>query len=117
MYKRQDYSSEGFRWINANDKDNSVLSFMRISPDGKKNLLFVLNFTPVERDSFRIGVPFKTKYKLVLGDNEADQKKTLTAVKGDCDGYPQSLLIDLHKYGIAVYEFNGDVSKVHATKI
>ena len=112
-----DYSSEGFRWINANDKDNSVLSFMRISPDGKKNLLFVLNFTPVERASFRIGVPFKTKYKLVLGDNEADQKKTLTAVKGDCDGYPQSLLIDLHKYGIAVYEFNGDVSKVHATKI
>ena len=112
-----DYSSEGFRWINANDKDNSVLSFMRISPDGKKNLLFVLNFTPVERDSFRIGVPFKTKYKLVLGDNEADQKKTLTAVKGDCDGYPQSLLINLHKYGIAVYEFNGDVSKVHATKI
>ena len=112
-----DYSSEGFRWINANDKDNSVLSFMRISPDGKKNLLFVLNFTPVERDSFRIGVPFKTKYKLVLGDNEADQKKTLTAVKGDCDGYPQSLLIDLHKYGIAVYEFNGDVSKVHVTKI
>ena len=112
-----DYSSEGFRWINANDKDNSVLSFMRISPNGKKNLLFVLNFTPVERDSFRIGVPFKTKYKLVLGDNEADQKKTLTAVKGDCDGYPQSLLVDLHKYGIAVYEFNGDVSKVHATKI
>ena len=54
---------------------------MRISPDGKKNLLFVLNFTPVERDSFRIGVPFKTKYKLVLGDNEADQKKTLTAVR------------------------------------
>ena len=112
-----DYSSEGFRWINANDKDNSVLSFMRISPNGKKNLLFVLNFTPVERDRFRIGVPFKTKYKLVLGDNEADQKKTLTAVKGDCDGYPQSLLVDLHKYGIAVYEFNGDVSKVHATKI
>ena len=112
-----DYSSEGFRWINANDKDNSVLSFMRISPNGKKNLLFVLNFTPVERDSFRIGVPFKTKYKLVLGDNEADQKKTLTAVKGDCDGYPQSLLVDLHKYGIAVYEFNGDVSKVQPSKI
>ena len=112
-----DYSSEGFRWINANDKDNSVLSFMRISPDGKKNLLFVLNFTPVERDSFRIGVPFKTKYKLVLGDDEANQKKTLTAVKGDCDGYPQSLLIDLHKYGIAVYEFNGDVSKVQPSKI
>ena len=71
----------------------------------------------MERDSFRVGVPFKTKYKLVLGDDEANQKKTLTAVDGDCDGYTQSLLVDLHKYGIAVYEFNGDVSKVEAGKI
>ena len=45
-----DYSSEGFRWINANDKDNSTYSFVRVSPDGKKHLLFVLNFTPVARD-------------------------------------------------------------------
>jgi len=111
-----DYDGNGFRWINANDKDNSVFTFMRISPTGKKNLLFVLNYTPVDRDNFRVGVPFKTKYKLVLGDDEENQKKTLEAVEGDCDGYPQSLLVDLHKYGISVYEFNGDVSKVEAWK-
>ena len=101
-----DYSSEGFSWINANDKDNSTYSFVRVSPDGKKHLLFVLNFTPVARDNFRIGVPAKGKYKLVLGSDEANQKKQLTAIKGDCDGYEQSLLIDIPRYGICVYEFN-----------
>lgn len=104
-----DYRPEGFRWINANDKDNSVYSFIRISPDNNKHLLFVLSFTPVERNKFRIGAPLKCKYKLVLGSNEDIQKKTLTAVKGDCDGYKQSLLIDLPAYGIAVYEFSGDL--------
>ena len=104
-----DYRPEGFRWINANDKDNSVYSFIRISPDNNKHLLFVLSFTPVKRNKFRIGTPLKGKYKLVLGSNEDIQKKTLTAVKGDCDGYKQSLLIDLPAYGIAVYEFSGDL--------
>ena len=101
-----DYSGDGFRWINANDKDNSTYSFIRVSPDGKKHLLFVLNFTPVERDNFRIGVPAKGKYKLVLGNDERNQKKQLTAAAGDCDGYKQSLLIDIPRYGICVYEFN-----------
>ena len=104
-----DYRPEVFRWINANDKDNSVYSFIRISPDNNKHLLFVLSFTPVKRNKFRIGAPLKGKYKLVLGSNEDIQKKTLTAVKGDCDGYKQSLLIDLPAYGIAVYEFSGDL--------
>ena len=102
-----DYNPEGFRWINANDKDNSVYSFIRISPNGKKHLLFVLNFTPVERPKFRIGVPAKGKYKLVLGSDESTQKKSLNSVKSECDGYDNSLLIDLPRYGIAVYEFNG----------
>lgn len=112
-----DYSPEGFRWINANDKDNSVFSFIRISPDKKRHLLFVFNFTPVERPNHRIGVPVKGKYKLVLGDDMKNQKKTLTSVRGECDGYKESLLIDLHRYGIAVYEFNGDVNAHKPTKI
>lgn len=65
MYET-DFDSRGFRWINADDAENSVYSWVRISEDKKKNLLFVLNFTPVERDNFRIGVPAKGKYKLVL---------------------------------------------------
>ena len=67
----------------ANDVDNSVYSFIRISPDGKKNLLFVLNFTPVARKQFRVGVPADCKYRLVLGSHEKTQAKQLTVDKGD----------------------------------
>ena len=56
----------------------------------------MFNFTPVERPNHRIGVPVKGKYKLVLGDDMKNQKKTLTSVRGECDGYKESLLIDLH---------------------
>jgi 1,4-alpha-glucan branching enzyme len=112
-----DYDDKGFRWINANDKDNSVLSFIRVSPNKKKNLLFVLNFTPIERPSFRVGTPIAGKYKLVLGNDEENMKKTISSVEGNCDGYDNSLLVDLDKYGINVYEFDGDVSKVLPTKI
>lgn len=100
-----DYKPEGFAWINANDVDNSVYSFIRISPDGKKNLLFILNFTPVARKQFRVGVPADCKYRLVLGSHEKIQAKQLTVDKGDCDGYSHSVLVDLPEYGIAVYEF------------
>lgn len=112
-----DYDDKGFRWINANDKDNSVLSFIRVSPNKKKNLLFVLNFTPIKRPSFRIGTPIVGKYKLVLGNDEKNMEKTITSVEGNCDGYDNSLLVDLDKYGINVYEFDGDVSRCLPTQI
>lgn len=101
-----DFKPEGFMWINANDKDNSVYSFVRVSPDGKNHLLFILNFTPNERLKFRIGAPARTRYKLVLGSAEETQKKSLSVTKGECDGYAQSLLVDLPGYGVAVYEFS-----------
>ena len=43
----------GFQWINANDGDRSIFSFIRRDETGKKNLLFVINFTPVARDDYR----------------------------------------------------------------
>ena len=99
-----DYDPKGFRWINANDKDNSMFSFIRISPDCKKNLFFALNFTPVERTNFRFGFPVRCKLKKVFGSEELPQ--TLSTVVGECDGYRNSILIDMPKYGIAVYEFS-----------
>ncbi|MGN0479967.1 MAG: 1,4-alpha-glucan branching protein GlgB [Lachnospiraceae bacterium] len=99
-----DYDPKGFRWINANDKDNSMFSFIRISPDRKKNLFFALNFTPVERANFRFGFPIRCKLKKVFGSKELPQ--TLSTVAGECDGYRNSILMDMPKYGIAVYEFS-----------
>ena len=54
---RLDSDWNGFQWINANDGDRSIFSFIRRDETGKKNLLFVINFTPMARDDYRVGVP------------------------------------------------------------
>ena len=62
MYKKYpamyelDHSWDGFEWVNANDNERSIFSFIRKSRDGKNCLLFVCNFTPVARDDYRVGV-------------------------------------------------------------
>lgn len=65
-----DSSWEGFEWINANDADRSIFSFIRKSKDGKNNMLFVINFTPVERPDYRVGVPKHKTYQLVLDSED-----------------------------------------------
>ena len=67
-----DYDDRGFEWINADDADRSIYSFMRKDPEGKKNLLFVLNMTPMARPDYRCGVPVEGDYKLIL--NSMDPK-------------------------------------------
>ena len=69
MYE-MDQSWEGFEWINADDGYRSIYSFMRHSKGAKKNLLFVCNFTPMARDDYRVGVPRKKQYKLILNSDE-----------------------------------------------
>lgn len=67
-----DSDPEGFEWINADDADKSIYSFIRKSPTGRNHLLFVCNFTPVERKDYRVGVPKRKQYKLIL--NSADPR-------------------------------------------
>lgn len=67
---RIDNSWNGFEWLNADDRDRSVYSFFRKDETGKKNLLFVLNLTPVEWKDYKVGVPKCKKYKLVLNSDE-----------------------------------------------
>ena len=63
---RLDEEYDGFQWINANDGDRSIFSFIRRDETQKKNLLFICNFTPVDRDDYRIGVPKRGTYTLLL---------------------------------------------------
>ncbi|MDD6788868.1 MAG: 1,4-alpha-glucan branching protein GlgB [Lachnospira sp.] len=106
-----DYDPKGFQWINADDRDNSVYRWVRWDPDKKKNLLFCISFTPVERDNFRVGAPVPGSYRLVLGNDEKHQKKQLMTDAGDCDGQEQSLLLDLPPFGVAVYEFDATTNR------
>ena len=86
----RDYDWNGFEWINCDDADRSIFSFVRKSPTRRNNLLFICNFTPVERSDYRVGVPKKGNYTLLLDNNhgllEKKEQKVFTAEKKDCDG-------------------------------
>ena len=60
-----DYSWEGFQWISSDDNSNSVIACRRIDRDGK-DLITVFNFTPNDHEDYRIGVPEKGTYKVVM---------------------------------------------------
>ena len=108
-----DHSWQGFDWINANDNYRSIFSFVRKSKDGKNNLLFVVNFTPVAYDDFMVGVPGEGKYKLILSSDDpkfggkatGKKKVTYTADKSECDGRDYSIKYPLSAYGVAVFSF------------
>ena len=53
----RDFDDGGFVWLDADDAEHSVLSFLRQGPDADDTLLVVLNFTPVPRSSYHLGVP------------------------------------------------------------
>ena len=111
MYEA-DHEFGGFEWINADDAYRSIFSFMRHSKDGKKNLLFVCNFTPMERADYRVGVPKRKQYKLLLNSDEEKyggtgekRPQVYKAQKQECDGRPYSFAYSLPPYGVAVFEF------------
>jgi 1,4-alpha-glucan branching enzyme len=107
-----DSSWEGFEWINANDAERSIFSFIRKSKGGKNNLLFVCNFTPVERPDYCVGVPEKKTYKLILnsdaaefGGSGAERRLSYKAKEKECDGRKYSFAYPLPAYGVAIFRY------------
>ncbi len=103
---------DGFEWINADDKDRSIYSFFRKCGSDKKRVLFILNMTPVEYKEYRLGVPEKGTYKVILNSTDPEfggmgssVPKTLTAKPGDCDYKPQYITFDMPAYGGLILEF------------
>ena len=103
---------DGFEWLNCDDRDRSTYSFFRKSSSGKNNLLFIINMTPIAWENYRLGVPKKKKYKLLL--NSAEERfggaggeipKEITAVKGQCDYRDYSITLDLPPYSAAIFVF------------
>ena len=107
-----DQNPQGFEWINADDAARSIFSFVRWSPTGRNNLLFVINYTPVAREDYMVGVPKRKQYKLILNSKEPEfggdvhkEQLVYRAVKKECDGRPYSFAYSLPAYGVAVFQF------------
>jgi len=111
LYENDD-SWAGFEWMNADDADNSVYSFVRKSSTGRNSLLFVLNMTPMKREGYRVAVPKKKKYKLILNSDEErfggwgnEISAEIFAEEEPFHYRKYSLLVDLPPYCAAVFLF------------
>ena len=108
FYKRhkafyeQDRDWIGFRWINADADAESILSYIRRDKKGKNDIIVLINFTPVDRYGYRIGVPYSGQYKVLL--NSSDEKYSMQGKKIEkviCsetipwDGLNYSICVDL----------------------
>ena len=103
---------EGFEWINADDGDRSIFSFVRHSESGKSNMLFIIDFTPVERPDYRVGTTCRRKHTLVLSSDDKKfggtgkrRPKEYKPAKKECDGRKYSFRYKLPAYGVAVFKF------------
>ena len=66
-----DFDWSGFSWINANDSDNSVLSFIRRAKNPDDFLIIICNLTPLVRENYRIGVPSGGSYSELINSDLA----------------------------------------------
>ena len=106
-----DYDPAGFRWMDPDDSEESIVSFARFGKKGK-NLLFVINFTPVERKEYRLGTPESGSYELLLDSSwkrfggEKEEKAEVYEAESIPSGQmQQSFCYDLNGFGAAIFSF------------
>jgi 1,4-alpha-glucan branching enzyme len=95
-----DFDPEGFRWIDCNDRSRSVISYCR--QRGADFVVVVLNFTPVPRYAYRVGVPLPGPYREVFnsdsghyGGSNVGNLALVEAAAEPAMGYPWSIDLTL----------------------
>lgn len=96
-----DFSSLGFQWIDCHDADQSVVSWLRHARDGS-HVVVVLNFTPVPRHGYRLGVPRTGTYRervntdsALFGGSDLGNGGHVNAEARSWMGFPASLTLTL----------------------
>ena len=85
----QDFTYEGFRWLDLEDRDNSIISFVRYAKNKKDHLVCVLNFTPQTHYNYTVGLPENARYREIFSSNdplyggsETSEKRIYAAIEG-----------------------------------
>lgn len=108
LYEKQ-FSPEGFQWIEYNDQENSVITYLRKGNDSKYDIIVACNFTPVPRENYRVGVPKTTQLKLLFNSDDSKYsgsgigKKTIKPSKTAWNGFEQSVSMTLPPLGVVIY--------------
>ena len=97
---QNDDSWQGFSWISNDDYRQSVIAFRRFDDNGGE-LIVVCNFVPVERNDYKIGVPFEGEYKLVFNSDavefggEGITSELMKSKSYPMHGFDDSISLDL----------------------
>lgn len=112
---QRDFDPAGFRWIEANDADYSVYSYMRIDADNRDFLVVILNCTPVVREDYRIGVPEAGFYHErlnsdaeIYGGGNVGNEGGIASEPIASHGLPHSLRLRLPPLSILVFQLESD---------
>jgi 1,4-alpha-glucan branching enzyme len=107
-----DFDPRGFRWIEANDSDQSVFTYMRFAENPDDFLVVACNFTPVPRHNYRVGVPRPGYYKEMLNSDAetygGGNVGNLGGVQTDpvaWHAHPQSLNLTIPPLGIVILKW------------
>jgi 1,4-alpha-glucan branching enzyme len=101
-----DFEPAGFQWIDCNDSENSVISFIRRAKDPNDLVVALLNFTPVPRMGYRVGVPVDGAYMELMnsdaeiyGGSNCGNGGVVFSESIASHGHPHSLYLNLPPLG------------------
>jgi len=111
LYEKQ-FSIEGFEWIDHNDAENSVLSYLRKGHDTENDLVVVCNMTPVMRENYKIGLPRKGKLKEIFngdaikyGGSGVENSEPIKIKKSEWNFKPYSAELNLPPLSVMVLKW------------
>jgi len=106
---KEDFDPHGFQWIDCDDKDASIVSFIRRSDNTE--VYCICNFTPVYHENFRIGVPFEGKYKevfnsdsIAFGGSGVENEGEISSSEISWNRFSQSITVKVPPLAIIVFE-------------
>jgi 1,4-alpha-glucan branching enzyme len=115
IYKRSkalyelDHQHDGFEWLDCNNENQSVFSFIRKGKTENDYLVIICNFTGVHYPEFKIGVPFQSEFREILNSDHQDfggagfvNKKTFMAEEEPFHGKPYSVNVTIPPFGIQI---------------
>jgi 1,4-alpha-glucan branching enzyme len=114
-----DFNPQSFRWINCNDANCSVLTYLRKDSTEDPQTLFLIagHFTPVVRRDYRVGVPKAGHWKELINTNSAYYSGTGIGNDGGrdtepvpCDGHSQSLLLTLPPLSTTIFKWTASAA-------
>lgn len=106
-----DFTWDGFEWIDFSDAANSVIAFLRLTPDRRSMVIFLLNLTPVVRYGYRVGLPREGRYRETLntdatryGGSGVENWQEIEAEALPWHGQPYSAMLTLPPLGASILE-------------